>query len=91
VETLQAIWNLLHGRARGLADALPNFLVALVVFGLVLLVAKLVAAGIRASTRRVERRRNLGLVLARLAQWALGLFGLLVAVTCWPSPSRASP
>jgi small conductance mechanosensitive channel len=81
VDTLQPIWDLLHGRARGLADALPELLVALVIFGLLLLVGRLVASGIRAGTRHVERRRNVGVVLARLAQWALGLFGLLVAVT----------
>lgn len=81
VDTLRAIWDLLHGRAQGLADALPKILVALVVFGLFLGVGRLVASGIRAGTRRVERRRNVGVVLARLIQWAWGLFGLLVAVT----------
>ncbi len=72
---------MLEGRARDLAGALPKLLVALAVFLLFLLVARLVAAGIRAGTRRVERRQNVGVVLARLTQWALGLLGLLVAVT----------
>jgi small conductance mechanosensitive channel len=81
VDTLQAIWEMLRGRAQGIAGILPKFFVALIVFCLVLLVARLVAAGVRAGTRRVERRHSLGVVLARLVQWAIGLFGLLVAVT----------
>jgi small conductance mechanosensitive channel len=81
VDTLQAIWEMLRGRAQGIADILPELFVALIVFCLFLLVARLVAAGVRAGTRRVERRHSLGVVLARLVQWAIGLFGLLVAVT----------
>ena len=60
---------------------LPNLAIALVVFGLFYLAAKLVRGGVRHFSERRRQHRNVGLVLGRLAQLAILFVGLLVAVT----------
>jgi small-conductance mechanosensitive channel len=53
---------------------------ALVIFGVFFLVARTVRNLVRRVATRSEAHRNVGLVLGRLAQWAILLFGLLVAL-----------
>ncbi len=70
----------LRDMLKGLLAAVPNIVVALIVFSVFYLVAR----GIRLLVERItiERRRarNLGLVLGRLAQGGIVLFGLFIAL-----------
>lgn len=70
----------IRGIGRDLLRLLPNLLIALLVFGIFFLIARAVRAGIRRVNQHNESR-ELGMVLGRIAQWAVLLFGFLVAVT----------
>lgn len=64
----------------GFNDRLPYVAIAIVVFMLFALVARLVRSSARAFARRRQRRHNLGLVLGRLAYGAIMFVGLLTAL-----------
>ena len=77
---VSAAWATIDRLVDGFFAVLPKLVIAAVVFALF----ALAAWGVRAAVARAFRYRgtsNLGLVLGRLAQWALVLLGLLVAVT----------
>ena len=74
-----AMWRTINDMVAGTFAALPKLLIGLVVFVIFWFVAKGVKAVIRRSTAS-RTHANVGLVLGRLAQWALLLLGLLVAV-----------
>lgn len=59
---------------------LPYLAVAVLVFVLVCLVAKAVRRLVRRVSARRRRHRNLGLALGRLAQFAIVIMGLLIAL-----------
>jgi len=59
---------------------LPAMVLALVIFGIFFLVARTVRNLVRRVSTRSEAHRNVGLVLGRLAQWAILLLGLLIAL-----------
>ncbi|HEV2147710.1 MAG TPA: mechanosensitive ion channel family protein [Longimicrobiaceae bacterium] len=60
---------------------LPNLAIALVAFALFFLVGRWVRRLVRRMNERRGEHHALGMVLGRLAQWAMVLVGLLVAVT----------
>ncbi|HEV7733849.1 MAG TPA: mechanosensitive ion channel domain-containing protein [Candidatus Binatia bacterium] len=78
---LAAVWSRLDAM---LADALAR-LPLLVLAGVTLAVAALLASRVKRVVGRVVerrgRRRNLGLVLGRLAQWAVVFLGVLVGLS----------
>ncbi len=70
----------LHELLRSLLDRLPYIGAALVVFVIFLLIAKGVRALVRNLAERSRKRRNVGIVLGRLAQWVILFVGLLIAL-----------
>lgn len=64
----------------GLIERLPYILAAFVVFIILYLVAKGVRAAVRKLADRSRKRRNVGIVLGRLAQWLIVLVGLMIAL-----------
>lgn len=70
----------LQEMAYGLLERLPYLAVALAVFLVFVLAARLVRASARAFARRRSGRHNLGLVLGRLAHGLVLLVGLLIAL-----------
>ncbi len=72
-------WATIDQLVNGFLAFLPALVVGLIVFALFLLIAKLAQVSIAHATRRASG--NLGVVLGRLAQWGLGLVGMLVAIT----------
>ena len=65
---------------QGFIERLPYIAVALVVFLIFYVVAKLIRASVRSISQRRKRHHNVGLVLGRLAQGLIVLLGLLVAL-----------
>lgn len=75
----------------GLIAALPNVVVALLVFVLFFLIARGVAALVRRLAGRYQQHENFGLVFSRLARWLTLLIGFLItAVILFPNftPAR---
>jgi small-conductance mechanosensitive channel len=75
----------------GLIAALPNVVVALLVFVLFFFVARGVAALVRRLAGRYQQHENFGLVFSRLARWLTLLIGVLItAVILFPNftPAR---
>ena len=72
-DTLARIWA-------GFAAALPNIVVAVVVFLAFYALGRVLRTAIYTLNERAQRRQNLGLVLGRLAQAGVILLGLLVAL-----------
>lgn len=70
-DTLEAMLN-------GLIAALPNVVVALLVFALFFLIARGVAALVRRLAGRYQQHENFGLVFSRLARWLTLLIGFLI-------------
>jgi small-conductance mechanosensitive channel len=74
---LKTIQNMVNS----LVALLPNLILALVVFGIAMLIGRGVRSLVRGLTLRYQpQHRNLGLLLGRLAQWVILLIGLLVAL-----------
>ena len=64
-----------------LVRLLPNVVIALVAFALFFMLGRWVRGVVRRLNERRGEHHALGMVLGRLAQWAIILVGLLVAVT----------
>ena len=76
---LQTSWQQLMGMVKGTIELLPNIIIAIIVFILFWIVAKLSRRLIKNFTRR-KQSRNLGLVLARLSQGLIILVGAFIAL-----------
>ena len=70
----------LHELLRGLLDRLPYIGAAFVVFVIFFLIATSVRTLVRNLAERSRKRRNVGIVLGRLAQWVIIFIGLLIAL-----------
>jgi len=70
----------LQGMALGFVRQLPYIAIAILVFALFYMGARLTRRVIRHFTERRRKHRNVGLVLGRLAEGALLLVGVLVAL-----------
>jgi len=77
---LTAALQSLRGMAYGFVQQLPYIAIALLVFALFYVAARLTRRGIRNLSERRKRHRNVGLVLGRLAEGGLMLVGVLVAL-----------
>lgn len=75
------IWEKIQAMANGFLALLPNIGLAIVVFLIFFVAAKGIRATVRRLTQRRRRTRNVGLVLARLAQGTTVLIGLFVALS----------
>ena len=74
-----SIWSTVDNLIDGFLSLLPKIAIALVVFVIFVLLARLAKSLIRRSTDGSERA-NVGMVLGRLAQMGILLAGLIVAV-----------
>ena len=77
---LTAALRSLRGMAVGFLQQLPYIVVALLVFALFYVAARLTRKAIRNLTKRRRKHRNVGLVLGRLVESGLMLLGALVAL-----------
>ena len=69
---------------------LPGIALGLVVFGLFLLVGRLVSAGLARAARSRSGSPGLGLMLGRVSRWVIGLLGFLVgAAIAFPGVGAA--
>ncbi len=80
MDILKPALKRLDGMARDLIAALPNIVIALVVFFIFYALGKGVRSAIRNFAQRGHKHLNLGLVLGRLAQGAIVFIGLLIAL-----------
>ena len=79
---LSLAWRTVQGIINGFLASLPNIIIAVVVFGLVILLARGLGVVLgRMARRRSSGNSNLGIVLQRLTNAGMFLFGLLIAVT----------
>lgn len=74
------IWQTVDNMVNGLLTALPKIAIAIIVFVIFWIVAKLLSGAVE---RLLSRAANTGVatVLARLAYWVLLTLGLLIAIT----------
>ncbi|MDF1501345.1 mechanosensitive ion channel family protein [Roseisolibacter sp. H3M3-2] len=88
---LSAAWETVRRMLNGFAAALPRVVLGLVVVVLFFLVAKGVRALIRRNAQRRGEHRTLELAIGRLAQVAILVVGVLIAVTAaFPSFTPAN-
>ncbi|XWK88297.1 MAG: mechanosensitive ion channel family protein [Phormidium sp.] len=78
---LSAAWKQLQSMINDFLALLPNIAIALIVFFIFFFVGRAVKRIVRHLTRNRRQARNLGLVLGRLAQGAIVLVGLFVALS----------
>lgn len=78
---LSAAWKQLQSMINDFLALLPNMVIALIVFFTFFFVGRAVKRIVRHLTRNRRQARNLGLVLGRLAQGAIVLVGLFVALS----------
>lgn len=78
---LSAAWKQLQSMINDFLALLPNMAIAIVVFFIFFFVGRAVKRLVRSLTRNRRQARNLGLVLGRLAQGAIVLVGLFVALS----------
>lgn len=74
------LWSQVNGLLAGFVRMLPNLVIALVVFGVFFVIAKLVRKGLRRVTDG-HRSEHLGILLGRLGQAVILFVGLIVAVS----------
>lgn len=79
--SITAAWEKIQGMVAGLIVMLPNLILAVIVFVLFVIAARLIRNLVRRVTRSRRNARNLGLVLGRLAQGSIVLVGLFVALS----------
>ncbi len=78
---ISTVWKQIQGMIDGLIALLPNLVLALIVFVVFFFIASSVKKVVKRLTRNRRQARNLGLVLGRLAQGAIILVGLFVALS----------
>jgi small-conductance mechanosensitive channel len=78
---ISTAWNKVQSMINGFLALLPNMVLASIVFLLFLIIASIIKALVKRLTRHRRYARNLGLVLGRLAQGAIILIGLFVALS----------
>lgn len=77
-------WKNIHGMTEGAIAQLPNLVVALVVFIIFYITARIIKSLVKRLSRKYQRIHsvhNLGLVLGRLSQGTIILLGLFVALS----------
>ena len=79
--SLSTAWAKIQGMLDSLIVMLPNIVLAIIVFILFFFTARWLKLLVKRLTRRHRQARNLGMVLGRLAQGTVILFGLFVALS----------
>lgn len=74
----------------GTIARLPNLILALILFGLALILAKAASAFVRHIAERRRKRLSLGILLGQLAQLAITILGLLIALSVVAPSFQAS-
>lgn len=77
---LDIVLERVSNMGKGALKMLPNLLMAVIIFVLFLIAARMLRGVIRRLGRRLHKHQNAGIILGRLSQWALVFVGLLVAV-----------
>ena len=75
---------------RNFVGLLPGIVLGAVVFAAFAFGARLVGGAVTRFGARLQKHRNVGVVLGRLVRWVVTLFGLLVAVTIIVPSFKAS-
>ncbi|AFY89283.1 mechanosensitive ion channel family protein [Chroococcidiopsis thermalis] len=78
---ITAAWQKIGGQIDSFIIMLPNIILAVIVFFIFFFVARWLKLLVKRLTRRHRQARNLGMVLGRLAQGAVILLGLFVALS----------
>ena len=79
--SISTAWDKVQGMSNGLIVMLPNIVLALLVSTVFFFAARWLKLVVKRLTRRHRQARNLGMVLGRLAQGAVILVGLFVALS----------
>lgn len=80
-DSVTTAWGKIQAMIDSLVLMLPNIVVAIIVFALFFLAARVFKTSVRRLTRKHRQARNLGMVLGRLAQGIIILVGLFVALS----------
>ena len=80
-DSLTTAWGKVQAMNDSLILRLPNIVLAIIVFALFFIAARVFKTSVRRLTRRHRQARNLGMVLGRLAQGLIILVGLFVALS----------
>ena len=87
---LDIVLQRLTGLANSTLALLPGLALGLVVFGLFLLLGRLISAGLTRAVQARSESQGLGLVLGRVSYWLIGLLGFLVgSAIAFPSVGAA--
>ena len=87
---LDIVLQRLTGLANSTLALLPGLALGLVVFGLFLLVGRLISAGLTRAVQARSDSQGLGIVLGRVSYWVIGLLGFLVgSAIAFPSVGAA--
>ena len=78
---ISIVWKKMQSMIDGFLIMLPNIVLALIVFAIFFYFGRQVKRVVRRVTRQHHQARNLGLVLGRLAQSAIVLVGLFIALS----------
>lgn len=74
-------WQTIVDMVNGFIAGLPNFVLALILFGIFYLIAKKAKTFVIHFTEKRQKARNLGVILGKLAQGSVITAGLLVSLT----------
>ena len=74
-------WKTILDIVNGIIAGLPNFVLALILFGIFYVIARRVRQFVIYMTERRQRARHLGVILGKLSQGAVITIGLLVTLT----------
>ncbi|MBD1805388.1 mechanosensitive ion channel family protein [Microcoleus sp. FACHB-SPT15] len=80
-DSVTTAWGKIQAMIDSLILMLPNILLAIIVFALFFIAARVFKSSVRRLTRKHRQARNLGMVLGRLAQGIIILVGLFVALS----------
>ena len=87
---LDVVLQRLTGLANSTLVLLPGLALGLVVFGLFLLLGRLVSTGLARAVQARSESQGLGIVLGRVSYWVIGLLGFLVgSAIAFPSVGAA--
>ena len=78
---ISIVWKKMQSMIDGFMIMLPNLVLALIVFAIFFCFGREIKRVVRRVTRHHHQARNLGLVLGRLAQSAIVLVGLFIALS----------
>jgi small conductance mechanosensitive channel len=80
-EPVSMAWAKIQGMINSLIVLLPNLVLAVIVFALFWVAARIFKSVVKRLTRNYRQARNLGLVLGRLSQSVVILIGLFISLS----------